>query len=193
LKKTSSFKKKGKESFTERKKRVIKIIRQIKRFEKSIGFRPTKNFLSYEPSDPKGSKECFYAVYFTPKTVLPYSYDDLRMRRRWSGAKPIDISKIDSKKYDIYSYQPEAVARRTGGTLIRDNLIKSSLSRLIYLIIHEDWHNNNSLPIYIDESAAEWISHIGALEFAYQHFPNSYWLHKELREDIEYRLSEKKL
>jgi len=154
----------------------LELIREIQEFEKKFGFKETSNFKEY---DPETEVEAFYLCYFTEKTVLPHSHDDPQLFLRWSKE---EFPKVDSEKYDIFYYRAEALA---GKREITEALLKTSLSRMLMVVVHEDFHEQMEYPSGIEEPLATLVSILLAQEFAKEKFGKESEVYKNLEKKLK--------
>ncbi len=148
--------------FSLQEKESLALINQIKEFEKTLNFQKTENFKEFD-------EEVDYAfLSYHEKTKMPFSYIDPDTKEIDMPVNAeIDIFFLQSKgidplKYDFFLYRAEAIAN---GCKITKRLLNSSPKRLIYVVIHEDWHNNADLPTHIEEASGELIGYVGMWKF----------------------------
>jgi hypothetical protein len=137
------------------------LIRALKRREKTLGFRNTKNFRSH--SDQSAAD---YRCYYTGKLELPASYEGLNLK---AGTK--DGCTLDPAKFDVFFYPVEAVG--SGKTPITSSLERDSTERLLVLVPHEDFHGSEQLrklPATLNEAASTLIGFLTAAEVAREQF-----------------------
>jgi hypothetical protein len=135
------------------------LIRALKRLEKKLGFRRTKNF-----SHVTERSVAAYRCYYTGKLELPDSYVGLHLKQ---GAK--DGCTLDPEKYDVFFYPIEAVGN--GKTPVTTSLRRDSMERFLAVAAHEDFHATaGKLPATITEPAATQVGLLTASELAREKF-----------------------
>ena len=152
------------------------LIAEIKNFEKQLGFEETNNF-----SRHSGKTAADYRCYYTGKLELPDTYEKLRIKR---GSK--DGCQIDELRNDVFFYAPEAVA--SGNTPITGMLSEASPERIMVLVPHEDFHNDNQLrklPTAMSEAASTLVAFLTASEFARDKFGAGSPEHGKLKPEAE--------
>jgi hypothetical protein len=152
------------------------LVSAVKRLEKKLGFRRTKNF-------EKESKESAvaYRCYYTGKFELPESYDKLKLIQATKAGCPLDTA-----KYDVFFYSLEASA--TGKTPVSAGLAHESVERLLVVVPHEDFHASKelrNLPPTIGEAAATLVGFLTAIEAARQRFGEDSAVYKNLQREPE--------
>lgn len=138
----------------------VEIIEDIKNFEQKLNFEKTNNFKKHT------GKEAHYRCYYTEKFELPSSYEDLRFEY---GDKV--SCGIDETKYDVFFYKIEALA--SGNAPVTTSLAEASLERLLVVVPHEDFHEDDriqSLPTALAEASATLAGFLTASEFARQKY-----------------------
>ena len=137
------------------------LIAEMKDFQKTLGFQDQRNFVEYSAA-PKA----FYRCYHTGKLELPASYEQLRLTEgNVAGCS------LDEEKYDVFFYPIEAVA--SGSAPVTEALTQAPLERLLVVVPHEDFHNQDetekSAP-EIGEAAATLIGFLAASQFAHEKY-----------------------
>ncbi|MBI3895120.1 MAG: aminopeptidase [Acidobacteria bacterium] len=130
---------------------------EIKDLEKTLGFQKTENFLRYSETT-----RAYYRCYYTGKLELPASYDELQLTEG-----DAEGCSLDEKQYDIFFYPIEAVA--TGTTPVTPALAQATLERILVVVPHEDFHNQEEAQgahSEIGEAAATLIGFLTASKFS---------------------------
>jgi hypothetical protein len=133
------------------------LVADMKAFEQTLGVLATNNFLRYSASQ-RAVDRC----YFTGKLELPGSYRDLHLAHGSEAGCSVDM-----QKYDVFFYPAEAVA--TGASPVTPALADAPLERLLVVVPHEDFHNQEEArgaAPEIAEAAATLIGFLTASEFA---------------------------
>lgn len=159
------------------------LIRALKRLEKRLGFRRTRNFS--RRSDEIAAE---YRCYYTGKLDLPDSYEELQLAEGSNKGCPVDAA-----KFDVFFYPLEAVAN--GKTPVTASLENASTERLLVVIPHEDFHETRELqklPANVNEPASTLIGFLTATELSLQKFgPSSdVYLHLSSEADLFLRKAE---
>lgn len=152
------------------------LVSAVKRLEKKLGFRRTKNFHK-ETSDSSVDYRCYY----TGKLELPNSYSGLHLAPGTKAGCP-----VDSQKYDVFFYPLDAVG--SGKTPISASLERESVERFLVVVPHEDFHANKELiklPESIGEASATLIGFLTASEVARQQFGEKSEVYKNLQREPE--------
>jgi len=137
------------------------LIAAVKRREKALGFRKTKNFRK-ESSQNAADYRCYY----TGKLELPDSYEQLKLT---AGTK--DGCTLDHTNFDVFFYPVEAVG--SGKTPVTSSLEHASLERVLVVVPHEDFHGSErltKLPATLNEAASTLIGFLTAAEVAGEQF-----------------------
>ena len=153
--------------FSKKEINALDLLKQVKKFEKTIGLKETKNFQKFEKNNT------FYTdLFYQEKTKIPFSYLHPDLKYRPVNHEKLDDAlnnlnsflkeKITSSRYDLFLYNSEAKAN---GTRITKRLLNSEKERLIYVVIHEDWHDNAALPSHIEEASGDLIGYVGMWKF----------------------------
>jgi len=140
---------------------VHDLIGALKRREKALGFRNTKNFHSHSSQTAAD-----YRCYYTGKLELPESYEGLKLK---TGTK--DGCTLDPAKFDVFFYPVEAVG--SGKTPVTSSLEHDSMERLLVVVPHEDFHSSEQLrklPATLNEAASTLIGFLTAAEVAREKF-----------------------
>jgi hypothetical protein len=127
------------------------MIEGIRVFERRIGFRDTDNF-----QDVDHDTESYPFCGTSPTFYLPYSYQDPAIR--WIEASTEEECRQDAGEgMDIYFDQTEALGE--SGTPVTQSMLSGSLVRFVYLVLHEDCHDQFDLPFGIEEPLCNVIAY----------------------------------
>jgi hypothetical protein len=132
-------------------------IEELRVFQESLGLARTGNFERYA-----ASPRAVYRCYYTGRLELPASYGELRLVHSDEPRCP-----IDEEAYDVFFYPVEAVA--TGSSPVSPALAEASLERLLVVVPHEDFHDQQETrraAPEIAEAAATLVGFLAASEFA---------------------------
>jgi hypothetical protein len=127
------------------------LIDGIRDFERRIGFRATDNFQDVEHETESypfcGTVSSFY---------LPYSYQDPAIR--WIEVTTEEECRTQAGAgVDVYFGQTEAVGE--SGTPVTPSMLSGTLVRFVYLVLHEDCHDQFDLPFGIEEALCNVIAY----------------------------------
>lgn len=133
------------------------LLREVRTFERRIGFDETANFSTFY-SEQSDHSICGYA----PRFQLPYSYEDPVIR--WGDALNEKDCRAGANEEDVYFTQVEAVGEI--GTGVTSTMLEGKLDRFLYLVIHEDCHDQFDLPYGIEEALCNLLGYKGIAAFA---------------------------
>src|SRR5690349_2029751 len=134
------------------------VIDDIRAFEQRIGFHPTHNFL-----DLDHETESYPFCGYVSLLYLPYSYEDPAIRWR-DVPNEADCRTLAGGDADMYFGQSEALGQI--GTPVTTSMLAGSLARFVYLVIHEDCHDQFDLPQGIEEALCNVITYHGMVAYA---------------------------
>lgn len=158
----------------------LALVREIKAFQKKLGFNPTENFASISDS-----KEAYDYYFYAPVADLPYSLDDPALK---FGEGKRENNSLDSRKYDVFYYSIPALAGIN--TPITKLLLESPLHRFIFIIFHEDWHEQIKSPLGIEEASGELMGYVPALLFTEAKFGRDSEVYQTLERELTNKLKE---
>jgi hypothetical protein len=157
------------------------LLGDLQAFERRIGFRETKNFASVT-----GERETYPFCGQASRFYLPYSYEDPAIR--WTDAVTEQACLQAESESDVYFGTVEAMAEI--GTPVTPSMISSKLDRFVYLVIHEDCHEQFQLPYGIEEALCNVITYRAMAIFASEKFR---WYSRENRSIRNYSAVQTKL
>ncbi|MGO8818586.1 MAG: aminopeptidase [Terriglobia bacterium] len=150
------------------------LITAVKRLERKLGFRRTKNFHS-ETTESAVAYRCYY----TGKLELPASYSGLQLVQGTKAGCP-----VDPQKYDAFFYPLDASG--SGKTPLSATLAHESTERFLVVVPHEDFHANkelSKLPETWGEASSTLIGFLAAAEVARQKFGEDSDVYQNLRRE----------
>ena len=134
------------------------LIDGLRAFEQRIGFKETDNFL-----DLDNATESYPFCGTVSRLYLPYSYEDPAIR--WIDAETeAECLKLAGADADTYFGQTEAVGEQ--GTPVTGAMMAGSLVRFVYLVFHEDCHDQFDLPQGIEEALCNVITYNAMVAYA---------------------------
>jgi len=161
----------------------LELVKEIKAFQKKLGFDPTENFVSYSDK-----KEAYDYYFYAPVADLPYSLDDPALKY---GEVTARTSSIDTRKYDVFYYSIPALAGIS--TPITKSLLESPLHRFIFIIFHEDWHEQIKSPLGIEEASGELMGYVSSLLFTEERFGRDSEVYATLDRELTNKLKESRV
>ena len=137
------------------------LLAEVRAFERRIGFKETANFKTVY-QDAGSYSLCGYA----PRFRLPYSYEDPAIR--WGDAQTDEDCRAAASHDDVYFTTVEAVGEI--GTAVTSSMLEGKLDRFLYLVIHEDCHDQFDLPYGIEEALCNLLGYKGMSAFTAQKY-----------------------
>lgn len=125
------------------------LLQEIRAFERRIGFAETDNFTDFS-QEQEAFPFCGYVSHF----VLPYSYEDPAIT--WLEPATEEECRQRAGNADVYFNAVEAWGEI--GTSITSSMIANKLDRFLYVVIHEDCHDQFGLPYGIEEALCDLIT-----------------------------------
>jgi hypothetical protein len=126
------------------------LLEEVRAFERRIGFHETDNFV-----DLSSEEEAFPFCGYASRFHLPYSYEDPAIR--WLESVTEEECRKLGGDSDIYFGAVEAWGE--SGTPVTPSMITNKLDRFLYLVIHEDCHDQFELPYGIEEALCDVITY----------------------------------
>lgn len=140
------------------------LLDEIRVYERRIGFAETKNFVDFS-----GRQEPFPVCGHVSRLTLPYSYQDPAIT--WLDAATEVQCLSHGPDADVYFTTVEAWGEVA--TPATTAMITGKLDRFIYLVIHEDCHDQFDLPYGIEEALCDLITHKAMAAFTEQKYGSS--------------------
>jgi hypothetical protein len=137
------------------------LIESVRNFQGRIGFEPTTNFLRADAS-ADGYAFCGHGS----PLYLPYSYQDPGIR--WVDARSENECRASSNGTEASFATTEAVAGR--GTVVNAKLLVAPVARFLYVVMHEDCHEQFGLPPGIEEALCNLLAHAAMAQIAEERF-----------------------
>ncbi|MEK7875973.1 MAG: aminopeptidase [Pseudomonadota bacterium] len=132
------------------------LLNAIRAYERRIGFVDTDNFV-----DLSREHDAFPVCGYASRLTLPYSYQDPAITWLDSATEVQCLS--HGPDVDVYFATVEAWGEVA--TPATTAMITGKLDRFIYLVIHEDCHDQFELPYGIEEALCDLITHKGMAVF----------------------------
>ena len=137
------------------------LLHEIREYERRIGFADTGNFV-----DVSQEHDEFPVCGYTSRLTLPYSYQDPAIT--WLDSATEVQCLAHGPAADVYFSTVEAWGEVA--TPATTAMINSKLDRFIYLVIHEDCHDQFELPYGIEEALCDLITHKAMAAFTEQKY-----------------------
>jgi len=137
------------------------LVDEVRVFERRIGFDATHNFVDFS-EERGGIPFCAHSSRF----ILPYSYEDPAIE--WRGSVTEDDCRALANGADTYFITVEAVGEI--GAPVTAEMVASRLDRFLYLVIHEDCHDQFELPYGIEEALCNLIAYKAMAVFTDEKF-----------------------
>jgi hypothetical protein len=126
------------------------ILGELRGYERTIGFTATENFRALA----KEQGESYFCGYVS-RLTLPYSYEDPAIT--WSDARTEQECRERGRDGDVYFGAVEAQGE--SASPVTSAMVRSRLDRFIYLVIHEDCHDQFDLPYGIEEALCNLLTY----------------------------------
>ena len=137
------------------------LLDDLRTFERTIGYEPTNNFKSVTVE-----RESYSFCGRASRYTLPYSYEDPTIQ--WVNNVSKEQCYAESSEIDIYYGSVEALGET--GTPVTLSMVGSQLDRFVYLVVHEDCHDQFDLPYGIEEALCDVITHHAMIAFSKEQF-----------------------
>lgn len=137
------------------------LLAEIRAFEQRIGFEGGDAFLEFS-SEEGGHAFCGQVS----RLYLPYSYEDPAIR--WLDEATEQDCRSVGDNIDFYYGTVEALGEV--GAAVTPEVLEVPLHRFVYLVIHEDCHDQFEFPYGIEEALCNLIAYKGMAEFSSKTF-----------------------
>ena len=143
------------------------LLTEVRAFERRIGFQETANFKTLYNAEAKSETQSEYPMCsYAPRFQLPYSYEDPLVR--WGDAQNDADCRAAAKGEDVYFTMVEALGEI--GTAVTATMLEGKLDRFLYLVIHEDCHDQFDLPYGVEEALCNVLGYKGMAAFTEQKY-----------------------
>ena len=132
------------------------LLKEVRVYERRVGFVDTENF-----ADLTQDYDATYFCGVASRLVLPYSYEDPAIA--WTEPESEEECRERGRGADVYYGAVEVLGEV--GTPVTPSMIANKLDRFLYLVIHEDCHDQFELPAGIEEALCDLITYKGMAEF----------------------------
>ncbi len=154
---------------------------ELRAFMASVGFKPTPNFETVA-TDLESYAFCGHA----PRYRLPWSYEDPIIV--WQDSVSAEECRQAPPDMDVYYGATEALGEIA--TPVTASMIAAGLDRFIYLVVHEDCHDQFAFPQGIEEPLCELIAYRAMAAFSKDRFR---WYAPERRAILDYAANQARL
>ncbi len=137
------------------------LLDELRAFERRIGFKETANFARLTDEH-----DAYPFCGWASRHLLPYSYEDPAIR--WLESIDAEQCRESGPDNDWHFGSVEVWGEI--GTPVTPAMVASSLDRFVYLVIHEDCHDQFELPYGIEEPLCNIIAYRAMAEFAAQKY-----------------------
>ncbi len=133
------------------------LLAEIRAYERRIGFEGSEAFTEF--SEEEGGYPFCGQV---SRLHLPYSYEDPAIR--WTDAATEQECRAAGEGTDVYYGTVEALGEV--GAAVTSEMLGVPLHRFIYLVIHEDCHEQFAFPAGIEEALCNLVAYKGMAAFS---------------------------
>lgn len=137
------------------------LLEDVRSYQQRIGFEPTPNFRRAD--EAKGHYA--FCAHASP-LYLPYSYQDPAIR--WLNARTEEECRAAAENWDMSFRVTDVVAGV--GTPVTGKMLVAPLPRFLYLVMHEDCHEQFGLPSGIEEALCNALAYAGMEQIARERF-----------------------
>lgn len=132
------------------------LLGEIRAFERRISFQGSEAFFEFSEEDGR-----YPFCGQVSRLYLPYSYEDPEIR--WLDVETEQECRAVGEGTDVYFGTVEALGEV--GTAVTSEMLGVPLHRFIYLVLHEDCHEQFALPYGIEEALCNLIAYKGMAAF----------------------------
>jgi hypothetical protein len=137
------------------------LIAEIKGFQRRIGYADTKNFQRFADY-----RDDFPFCGYVSRLHLPYSYEDPAVT--WLDSVSEQECRARAGDADVFYGASEAIAEHE--TPVTTSMLAAPIDRLLYLVTHEDCHEQFELPYGIEEPLCNLIAYRAMEMFSLERF-----------------------
>ncbi len=136
-------------------------VEDVRAFERRIGFAETDNFLDFS-----GEQGAYAFCGHASRLILPYSYEDPAIQWRDSGTE--EDCRALAGNADVFFGNVEAIGE--SATPVTPAMMTAKLDRFLYLVMHEDCHDQFELPYGIEEALCDLLTYKAMAVFSEEKF-----------------------
>lgn len=137
------------------------LLNDLRAYQRRIGFERFDSFLEFS-AEPGGHTFCGQVT----RLYLPYSYEDPAIR--WLDVDSEEECRKVEHGTDVYFGSVEALGEV--GAAVTNEVLAVPLHRFVYLVIHEDCHDEFELPYGVEEALCNLIAYKGMVGFSESKF-----------------------
>jgi hypothetical protein len=134
---------------------------EVRAFERRIGFKDTDNF-----NDVFAERGGYTTCGHVPRLYLPYSYQDPAIN--WIKSENEKECREAAADNDVFFSHLEAMGEV--GTSVTSMMLEGKLDRFLYLVIHEDCHDQFDLPYGVEEALCELLTYKAMAAFSIEKY-----------------------
>ena len=149
------------------------LLAEVQAFERRIGFRETENFRNFS-----GDHVAFPFCGYVSRLYLPYSYQDAAIQWLESAATEEECRAAGGDA-DAYFGFVEALGE--SATPVTPSMVESKLDRFLYIVIHEDCHDQFDLPFGIEEALCNLIAYEAMAAFSSERYGRFAYANRAVR------------
>jgi hypothetical protein len=144
------------------------LLQDLRDYQRRLGFERLDSFLEFSA---EGGGHTFCGQ--VSRLYLPYSYEDPAIR--WLDVTTeAECRDGVNENTDVYYGKVEAMGEV--GAAVTNEVLGVPLHRFVYLVIHEDCHDEFTLPYGFEEALCSLIAYRGMVGFSESKYP---WLSRE--------------
>jgi predicted small lipoprotein YifL len=137
------------------------LLEEVRAFEQRIGFQKTATFVEFSEEQGRvpfcGHVSPFY---------LPYSYEDPEIH--WRSVKSERECRANADGADVYFGSVEVLGE--SGAAVSPEVLAARLQRFLYLVFHEDCHEQYDLPYGFEEALCNLIAYKAMEQFSQEKY-----------------------
>lgn len=133
------------------------LLEEVRAFEQRIGFKKTATFLEFSEEQ----KSVPFCGHVSP-LYLPYSYEDPAIQ--WYDVATERECRAHADGADVYFGSVEVLGEV--GAAVSPEVIGGQLQRFLYLVFHEDCHEQFDFPYGIEEALCNVIAYQAMAQFS---------------------------
>jgi hypothetical protein len=137
------------------------LLEEVRAFEQRIGFRKTATFVEF--SEEQGRVPFCGHV---SRLYLPYSYEDPAIL--WYNVETEQECRAHADGADVYFGSVEVLGE--AGAAVSPEVLAVQLQRFLYLVIHEDCHEQFEFPYGIEEALCNLLAYKAMAVFSEQKY-----------------------
>jgi len=137
------------------------LVAEVRDFMRRAGFQSTRNFERFSEET-----QAFPFCGLVSRLYLPYSYEDPAIK--WHHAATEEECRAQGRDVDVTFGKTEAIGERESP--VTSSMLVAPLNRFLYLVIHEDCHDQFELPFGIEEALCNVIAFKAMAAFGAKRF-----------------------